>query len=303
MQVVLASGAIVDANPTSNADLFKALKGGSNNLGVVTRYDLDTFPGRGFYGGITVFSYDQKDAVFAQFVRAININIDNPDDEQFVSLSWTPGSAAPSLAVISASVDGNANSTTYAPLEAIPALFSTRAPTTYSALATAIQGALGARNVWYTLSFHNTKDMVNKAIWVFEALTRELAEETAGSINLIFVFQPLSKQFAARKGVNVLGLDKTLTTNSILFQAEALVTSLEHETLLTKKLGIATAAIEAYAKLSRQNTPFRYLNYAHPLQDPISSYGAENVALLKRASAKYDPKGFFQKKVTGGFKL
>lgn len=301
--MVLANGSVINANPTSNADLFKALKGGSNNLGVVTRYDMDTFLGRGFYGGITAFDYAQKDAVVAQFVRAIDINIDHPDDEQFVFFSSTPGSISPSIAVISASVDGNPNSTMFAPLETIPALFSSRGPTTYSALATAIQGALGARNVWYTLSFHNTKDMMNKAIWIFEALTRDLAEESAGSINLIFVFQPLPKQFAARKGVNVLGIDKTLTANSILFQAEALVTSLEDEVLLTAKLGIATAAIEAYAKLTKQNTPFRYLNYSHPLQDPIASYGLENVALLKVASAKYDPRGFFQKRVTGGFKL
>jgi hypothetical protein len=302
-QVVTADGNLVEANKDLRPDLFKALKGGSNNLAIVTRFDLDTWPDRGFFGGITAFAYNQKDAVVDLFVRAIDINRNNPDDSHFLSISWTTGAAAPNMGLITASVDGNPNSTTFAPIANIPSLINTRASTTYSALTTAIQGALGKRNVWYTLSFDNTRDMMDKATNVFDALQGDLAKETGGSINLIFVFQPLSKQFAEKAGINILGLDTTLTKDAILFQAEALFESAAQEELLRKKLGEATATIEAYAKSTKQNTPFRYLNYAHPSQDPIGSYGAKNVALLKSAAAKYDPKGFFQKKVSGGFKL
>lgn len=48
---------------------------------------------------------------------------------------------------------------------------------------------------------------------------------------------------------------------------------------------------------------FQYLNYADPSQDPIGSYGLENVQRLHEASRKYDPHGVFQKQVPGGFKL
>jgi hypothetical protein len=48
---VLANGQIVDANANSYSDLFYALKGGSNNFGVVTRIDLKTFPQGKFWGG------------------------------------------------------------------------------------------------------------------------------------------------------------------------------------------------------------------------------------------------------------
>lgn len=41
-QVVLANGSIVHANRTSHPELFWALKGGSNNFGIVTRYDMLT---------------------------------------------------------------------------------------------------------------------------------------------------------------------------------------------------------------------------------------------------------------------
>ena len=48
---------------------------------------------------------------------------------------------------------------------------------------------------------------------------------------------------------------------------------------------------------------FVYLNYANQAQDPISTYGRENVASLKRAAKRYDPRGIFQRQVPGGFKL
>lgn len=48
---------------------------------------------------------------------------------------------------------------------------------------------------------------------------------------------------------------------------------------------------------------FIYQNYADISQDVHGSWGAENVAKLKAASRKYDPKGVFQKMVPGGFKI
>ena len=53
-EVVLASGEIVSANTTSNSDLWTALKGGSNNFGIVTRFDLRCFAQGKIWGGYTV---------------------------------------------------------------------------------------------------------------------------------------------------------------------------------------------------------------------------------------------------------
>lgn len=38
-EIVLANGTVVNANANENADLWKAQKGGSGNLGFVTRID------------------------------------------------------------------------------------------------------------------------------------------------------------------------------------------------------------------------------------------------------------------------
>ena len=54
-EVVLASGRIVNANKTKNPDLWIALRGGGNNFGVVTRFDMRTFPQKPFWCGVTYY--------------------------------------------------------------------------------------------------------------------------------------------------------------------------------------------------------------------------------------------------------
>jgi FAD/FMN-containing dehydrogenase len=55
-EVVLASGEIVNANASSRPDLFTALKGGQNNFGIVTRFDLKAFPASKLWGGRIVYA-------------------------------------------------------------------------------------------------------------------------------------------------------------------------------------------------------------------------------------------------------
>ncbi len=55
-EVVLANSSIVQVNQQTASDLFWALKGGSNNYGIVTRYDLITYPTDKMYGGTLVWA-------------------------------------------------------------------------------------------------------------------------------------------------------------------------------------------------------------------------------------------------------
>lgn len=66
-QVVLANGTIIDANSKLNSDLFWALKGGSSNFGIVTRFDVKTIPFSDIYGGSTVYNSSYLD----EFLNAI----------------------------------------------------------------------------------------------------------------------------------------------------------------------------------------------------------------------------------------
>lgn len=69
MEVVLASGDIVNANTTSHSVLFQSLKGGQNNFGVVTRVDMQSYPQGPFWGGAIQYPQDADDAQLKAFVE------------------------------------------------------------------------------------------------------------------------------------------------------------------------------------------------------------------------------------------
>ena len=55
-EVVTASGVIVTASPTAYPDLYWALRGGGNNFGVVTKFNLNAFPIGDMWGGSRIYS-------------------------------------------------------------------------------------------------------------------------------------------------------------------------------------------------------------------------------------------------------
>jgi hypothetical protein len=57
----------VNANASSLPDLFRALKGGMNNFGIVTRFDLTPFAQGELLAGSIANSISNRDAVFRAF--------------------------------------------------------------------------------------------------------------------------------------------------------------------------------------------------------------------------------------------
>lgn len=100
----------------------------------------------------------------------------------------------------------------------------------------------------------------------------------------------------------MLGLEN-IKDNAILWLGTVAVKTAEQEAIARPMISAWSAAIDAYATSIGANTPFRYLNYADPTQNPLKSYGSANVAFIKKVAAKYDPEGIFQSKVPGGFKI
>lgn len=61
--------------------------------------------------------------------------------------------------------------------------------------------------------------------------------------------------------------------------------------------------VDALAGNKGKSSAYRFAPYAYVGQDVFSGYGDDVGAKLKAASLTYDPDGFFQKGVPGGFKL
>lgn len=67
MQVVLGNGSIIDANATSNSDLFRALKGGQGNFGIVTRFDVISYSQTESWGGAILYPESADAAQLSAF--------------------------------------------------------------------------------------------------------------------------------------------------------------------------------------------------------------------------------------------
>jgi hypothetical protein len=89
-EIVLASGDIVNANATENSDLWIALKGGSNNFGVVTRFDLLTFEQGPFWGG-NVYYFTPT---FPGQIEALVAELQKPDADPNTHIMISIGYAA-----------------------------------------------------------------------------------------------------------------------------------------------------------------------------------------------------------------
>ncbi|KXH60910.1 FAD binding domain-containing protein [Colletotrichum salicis] len=289
-ELVLADGLIVEADTEENADLFKALKGGGSNLGIVTRFDLRTFtvPPTSAYGGLIFASLSDLDVVINQFVSyASSIGSGNPDREFVVYRSDAGNLAVMAMAV---STGGNENSTTFPPFNDITLTRDMRSKQPLSKVAATIADTGGSHYIPFSLSLQATPEIMKKAADMFVALTQEM-NATSVPVSVNFVFQPLPKNLASVKpGNNILGFDKNLPADSILFEARGSLeaTDVEYGGFVESTMGHST---------------FLYMNYANPEQGVIGSYGAESVRLLKDTAAKYDPAGFFQRRIPGGWKV
>ncbi|OLN85065.1 Bifunctional solanapyrone synthase 6 [Colletotrichum chlorophyti] len=304
-EVVLANGSIVEANTRENTDLFKALKGGGNNLGIVTRFDMRTFtiPPDGVYGGILIPSWNDVDILNKQFLDyATSIGGGSPDHEFIV---WRNNDAQPNIMVMAVSTDGNEHSESFTPFDAIPLEMDFRARQNLSQVAESISDTGGSHDMGFTLTLQATTEVMDKCAEVFLDLTEDLQQSDIPLL-VTFVFQPFPKNLAsASPGGNILGLHKTLPADSILFDVGGTLNASEiaYDGIAYSMIAKAVEEIRAFSASREGHSSYIYMNYANPEQDVIGSYGADNVRFLKDTAAKYDPTAFFQDRVPGGFKM
>lgn len=87
-QIVLGSGEIVNANSKERPDLFQVLKGGSNNFGIVTRFDLRAFEQGQMWGGIAGYPFETAPQHFEAFSRFTSRLEDDPFSSLVMLAGW-----------------------------------------------------------------------------------------------------------------------------------------------------------------------------------------------------------------------
>ena len=110
---MLGTGETVNANNYENRALFIALKGGSNNLGIVTRFDLKTFKQGKLWGGFIIYPITSAAEQFQYLEDFVTASGNGVDDYATIINSYIFLPAGPSFV---------ANQYTYTKPEAFPAV-------------------------------------------------------------------------------------------------------------------------------------------------------------------------------------
>ncbi|KAI1390867.1 FAD binding domain-containing protein [Hypoxylon trugodes] len=78
-EVVLSGGIMLQASPSSHPDLYKALRGGGANFGIVTDLELAVYPYEGIWGGGVSWAWEHGDAIIDTFIEYGEDNVGNAD--------------------------------------------------------------------------------------------------------------------------------------------------------------------------------------------------------------------------------
>ncbi|KAI3332048.1 FAD-binding domain-containing protein [Xylariaceae sp. AK1471] len=301
-EVVLADGRIVEASTTSNPDLFWALKGGTNNFGIVTKFNAKTYPlGQG-WGGIQVYASDQVPALLQALHEYQTTPNKDPYANMIINLLPTNGTMLLTLIYLKP-VERPA---AYAAFYALTPVFEQTGFMTLHQLQALFPPATLPRWTWYTHSFKPDSTLYGELATLYTTAP-EIA--TIGALqggSLIAAVQPISASavLAGRESNNGTGNALGLQlVNQTWWTVTVSWWNAEDDAAVYVAGKSLANKIRAAADAAGASLDYIFMNDANIDQPVIASYGKANVRRLKAVQKAYDPDLIFQKLVTGGQKI
>ncbi|ETS77958.1 hypothetical protein PFICI_10020 [Pestalotiopsis fici W106-1] len=161
------------------------------------------------------------------------------------------------------------------------------------------------RQLWLTMNVKNDGRFLQKALEAQrDFIASWKADQDPDFVNFV-VIQSMPKvlfESSVNRGGNVTGMERE-AGDAILYQMQHMVRNAEQEAAARKRLIPMRDALKQYSIDIGVDIEWQYLAYADGSQDPLSTYGPENIELMRNVATKYDPQGVFQSRVPGGFKL
>ncbi|KAK4154497.1 hypothetical protein C8A00DRAFT_14368 [Chaetomidium leptoderma] len=318
-EVVLANGQVVEATADSpHSDLFWALKGGSNNFGIVTRFQSQTYPSPLAWGGIQVFSADQTPAL----LQALHTYQTTPNKDPHANLIINLIPTNNTLLLTLVYLRPVPHPAVFAPFYALTPLVEQTAVMSLHALMAQFPPATQPRWTWYVNSFRPDAAL-------YAAISALLAPESpevaaiaklqAGS--LVAAVQPVGVSAVLAGGDrghhqhhhnkpgdtwggkgtgNAMGLERV---NQTWFSVSAAWWNEGDDGAVDAAVRSLHDKIRKLAERAGAQLEYVFMNDANAKQDVIAGYGHENVRRLWQVARRYDERGVFQSLVPGGRKL
>ncbi|OJJ71083.1 hypothetical protein ASPBRDRAFT_127337 [Aspergillus brasiliensis CBS 101740] len=317
-EVVLANGEIVNANATTNSDLWMALRGGGNNFGIVTRYDMRTFSQGSIFGGSVWYEC-------CGFPTQIEKLVDTLQRSQYMSdmylrttmvyqrkwgylcenkLYYTRDGAVPKAMQPFLDMAYEVKKYRHVCMMSVrDAVGSAQQGRRRRDPGVEMEDQKQKRCACMNTTVKADTGTLLRAFSEFFAVVDPVRFAQGLRISMSFQPYPVSLMRKSKElGGNLLGLhrrDGPLVGILLL----AYWDNEEEDAVVLESMTLILGRIEDEAVRRGTGSRFKLMNYSSDFQDPIGSYGPRTKQWLQQVSRKYDPSGTFQKAVPGGFKL
>ncbi|KAK0636070.1 hypothetical protein B0T17DRAFT_612854 [Bombardia bombarda] len=314
-QLVLSSGAIVNASARENPDLFWALRGGAGtNFGVVTRFDLAAFEQRDIWHNSLLFP-GALNATLIPLLQNLTVNglPADPQTHTYFVMAYLPALGGHVILSDQFRAAPPPANTTPAVFQAfndealLPTIVKTTTVANISTVSRAIDQAYGSRQTWSNTAVSATSAaLLVEFVPLYEAWVSKLVAAANGTdVSPLMIYQPIPLNVLRAmqaNGGNALGLTPSdgplmIVQLSVSWASSAL------DEVVESSCKDLIGSVNALAAKRKLGNGFVYVNYADSSQDVFASYGKENLARLRLVAKKWDPKGLYQKLWRGYFKV
>lgn len=281
-----------------------ALKGGSNNFGVVTSFEYTTFPQGLMWGGLISYA----STAYPQIVKAFNdFSADEATDEQahLIAGASFMGGVEYGVTNIYYTKDVVAPPSLKPFTQIQPQLVTTLGNDTLLGFVNEQSSfsTNGARQLYFTTCFKLDIDFMLHVHELWIATQQTIA--TVPGITFSLVHQPLTKDILQKskdRSANSLGLSPYDGPLVITLLNTVHSSASDDMTVVNAVLELIDQ-IDSAAQQAGKSARYRFTNYRYKTQKILEGYGQASLNEPRKVSAEYDPHGFFQKNVPGGFKL
>ncbi|KAI3605197.1 fad binding domain-containing protein [Moniliophthora roreri] len=297
-EIVLSDGTIVNANANSHPDLYWALKLGSTNYGIVTRFDMFTSPlSSKISAGVQVFdlSKDVQGLLLEKWFSYIDNLSSDTKEAAWVFLA--PKSRQ--IGLVRANLESE-----LLPYPSITPVTDTTQLLSLADFTKSIEAiaGLGKRTSWYTITILADLALMDDSFSLMQDASGTFEKSGA---ELYCTVQPISKGFIAASRDNpVHNVLAEQDSDLVLTIWGALWDDPAQDTLVGEALVKFGESVEGMARQRGLLNEFVYLNYAHEHQKVYErSISREKLARMVRIKEKYDKGDVFGRLWQGGYKL
>ncbi|KAK7033922.1 hypothetical protein VNI00_012546 [Paramarasmius palmivorus] len=306
-EVVLADGTVINANNNEHHDLYWALKLGSTNFGIVTRFDMSTIPQGLVWGGSQFYSLKDAPALLEKLVVFTKKLGEEPKGFYGLSLAWNPAQQDYIIWTLQTYLEPVAYPPLWSDFVELKPLVDMMGIKTLSQITEEFQEAdpgKQGRSQWLSMTYKANAqfhlDLHAKGIELFQSHHHRPGVHWAVSI------QPVPRSLGAA-AVSRGGNPSCLTSNDDELWIMLITTDWLDPSDDAPMKACSQALLHWAENEARKRGlfhPFIYMNYATGSQRVLERTTKQStMERMQETQKRYDPNGILRKSWIGGFKL